>query len=496
MELSHVSQLHESGGRLGLTRWQSHARLVTLYFSLEESFMNVVILAAGMGKRMQSSLPKVLHAIAGKPMLKHVIDTARSLNMQGHATSNKICVIVGHGSEQVQAAVAAGDIAFAKQEPQLGTGHAVAQAIPHLDDAVPTLILYGDVPLTKQLSLQRLVTAAGSDKLAILTAVVDDPTGLGRIVREDGKIRRIVEQKDANEAERAIREINTGIMVAPTAKLKLWLQNLSNQNAQGEYYLTDIVAAAVSQGVEVTSAQPDAIWETLGVNSKVQLAELERLHQNNVAKNLMEQGVTLLDPARIDVRGELICGRDVTIDVGCVFEGKVEIADGARIGAYCVIKNARIGAGCEIKTFCHIEDAVIGDKGQIGPYARLRPGAELAEDVHIGNFVEVKNSQIAAHSKANHLAYIGDATVGSRVNIGAGTITCNYDGVNKFRTIIEDDAFIGSDSQLIAPVRVGKGATLGAGTTLSKDAPEGKLTVSRAKQLTIDGWQRPVKIKK
>ncbi|TXI91433.1 MAG: UDP-N-acetylglucosamine diphosphorylase/glucosamine-1-phosphate N-acetyltransferase [Burkholderiaceae bacterium] len=458
--------------------------------------MNVVILAAGMGKRMQSNLPKVLHAIAGKPMLKHVIDTARSLNMQGHTTSNKICVIVGHGSDQVQSAVAADDIAFAKQEPQLGTGHAVAQAIPHLDDAVPTLILYGDVPLTKQLSLQRLVTAAGSDKLAILTAVVDDPTGLGRIVREDGKIRRIVEQKDANEAERAIREINTGIMVAPTAKLKLWLQNLSNKNAQGEYYLTDIVAAAVSQGVEVTSAQPDAIWETLGVNSKVQLAELERLHQNNVAKNLMEQGVTLLDPARIDVRGELICGRDVTIDVGCVFEGKVEIADGARIGAYCVIKNARIGAGCEIKTFCHIEDAVIGDKGQIGPYARLRPGAELAEDVHIGNFVEVKNSQIAAHSKANHLAYIGDATVGSRVNIGAGTITCNYDGVNKFRTIIEDDAFIGSDSQLIAPVRVGKGATLGAGTTLSKDAPEGKLTVSRAKQLTIDGWQRPLKIKK
>lgn len=458
--------------------------------------MNVVILAAGMGKRMQSNLPKVLHAIAGKPMLKHVIDTARSLNMQGHATSNKICVIVGHGSDLVQAAVVADDIAFAKQEPQLGTGHAVAQAIPHLDDVVPTLILYGDVPLTKQLSLQRLVTAAGSDKLAILTAVVDDPTGLGRIVREDGKIRRIVEQKDASEAERAIREINTGIMVAPTAKLKLWLQNLSNKNAQGEYYLTDIVAAAVSQGVEVTSAQPDAIWETLGVNSKVQLAELERLHQNNVAKNLMEQGVTLLDPARIDVRGELICGRDVTIDVGCVFEGKVEIADGARIGAYCVIKNARIGAGCEIKTFCHIEDAVIGDKGQIGPYARLRPGAELAEDVHIGNFVEVKNSQIAAHSKANHLAYIGDATVGSRVNIGAGTITCNYDGVNKFRTIIEDDAFIGSDSQLIAPVRVGKGATLGAGTTLSKDAPEGKLTVSRAKQLTIDGWQRPVKIKK
>jgi bifunctional UDP-N-acetylglucosamine pyrophosphorylase/glucosamine-1-phosphate N-acetyltransferase len=457
--------------------------------------MNVVILAAGMGKRMQSNLPKVLHPIAGKAMLKHVIDTARSLSADGVAAA-KICVIYGHGGEQVREAVAADDIAFAKQEPQLGTGHAVAQAIPHLDDAVPTLILYGDVPLTRASSLQRLVQAAANNQLAILTAHMADPTGLGRIIREDGKICRIVEQKDANEAERAVTEINTGIMVAPTASLKKWLSGLSNNNAQGEYYLTDIVAAAVADGVEVTSAQPDAIWETLGVNSKVQLAELERLHQKNIALSLLEQGVTLLDPARIDVRGQLQCGRDVSIDVGCVFEGNVVIEDGAKIGAHCVIKNARIGAGSDIKPFCHIEDAVVGAKGQIGPYARLRPGAELAEDVHIGNFVEVKNSQIAAHSKANHLAYIGDATVGSRVNIGAGTITCNYDGVNKFRTIIEDDAFIGSDSQLIAPVRVGKGATLGAGTTLSKDAPEGKLTVSRAKQLTIDGWQRPVKIKK
>lgn len=454
--------------------------------------MNVVILAAGMGKRMQSNLPKVLHAIAGKPMLKHVIDTARGLSSE----AAKICVIIGHGGDQVQAAIAAEDITFAKQEPQLGTGHAVAQAIPHLDDAMPTLILYGDVPLTRAASLQALVNAAGQDKLAILTAVVDEPFGLGRIVREDGQIRRIVEQKDASEAERAIKEINTGIMVAPTKALKQWLQNLSNNNAQGEYYLTDIVAAAVAQGVPVTSAQPQAVWETLGVNSKTQLAELERLHQTNLARELMEQGVTLMDPSRIDVRGQLQCGRDVSIDVGCVFEGNVVLEDGAKIGPHCVIKNARIGAASDIKAFCHIEDAVVGAKGQVGPYARLRPGAELAEDVHIGNFVEVKNSQIAAHSKANHLAYIGDATVGSRVNIGAGTITCNYDGVNKFRTIIEDDAFIGSDTQLIAPVRVGKGATLGAGTTLSKDAPEGKLTVSRAKQLTIDGWQRPVKIKK
>jgi bifunctional UDP-N-acetylglucosamine pyrophosphorylase/glucosamine-1-phosphate N-acetyltransferase len=344
--------------------------------------------------------------------------------------------------------------------------------------------------------LQRLVDAAGSNKLAILTAQMADPSGLGRIIREQGKICRIVEQKDANAEELAIQEINTAIMVAPTAALKRWLGKLSNQNAQGEYYLTDIVASAVADGVEVTSAQPDAIWETMGVNSKVQLAELERLHQQHIALRLLEQGVTLLDPARIDVRGNLVCGRDVTIDIGCVFEGQVELADGVKIGAHCVIKNARIGAGADIKPFCHIEDAVVGAKGKIGPYARLRPGAELAEDVHIGNFVEVKNSQIAAHSKANHLAYIGDATIGSRVNIGAGTITCNYDGVNKFRTVIEDDAFIGSDSQLIAPVRVGKGATLGAGTTLSKDAPEGKLTVSRAKQLTIEGWQRPQKIKK
>lgn len=459
--------------------------------------MNVVILAAGMGKRMQSNLPKVLHPIAGKAMLQHVIDTVRQLaSEQTTEQTARVCVIYGHGGDQVPVAVAADDISFAKQEPQLGTGHAVAQAIPFLNDAVPTLILYGDVPLTRSSTLARLVQAAGQDQLAILTANMPDPTGLGRIIREDGKIRRIVEQKDANEAERAVTEINTGIMVAPTAALKRWLANLSNQNAQGEYYLTDIVASAVADGVVVTSAEPDAIWETTGVNSKQQLAELERIHQKNIAFTLLEQGVTLLDPARIDVRGSLVCGRDVSIDVGCVFEGKVELGEGVKVGANCVIKNARIGSGSDIKPFCHIEDAVVGAKGQIGPYARLRPGAVLGEDVHIGNFVEIKNSQIAAHSKANHLAYIGDATVGSRVNIGAGTITCNYDGVNKFRTVIEDDAFIGSDSQLIAPVRVGKGATLGAGTTLSKDAPEGKLTVSRAKQLTIEGWQRPVKIKK
>jgi len=439
---------------------------------------------------MQSDLPKVLHPLAGKPLLSHVIDTARSLSPSG------CCVVYGHGGDAVPVRLAAPDLSFVLQQPQLGTGHAVMQALPTLKDDQPTLILYGDVPLTDTATLQKLIAAAGNDKLAVLTVELDDPTGYGRIVREQQRIVRIVEQKDASEAERAIREVNTGILIAPTKKLKQWLANLSNDNAQGEYYLTDIIARAVADDVAVESAQPAFAWETLGVNSKVQLAELERIHQHNIANRLLEQGVTLADPMRLDVRGELLCGRDVEIDIGCIFEGKVELADKVRIGAHCVIKNARIASGAVIKPFCHIEDAVVGADGQIGPYARLRPGTELAQDVHIGNFVEIKNSQIAAHSKANHLAYVGDATVGSRVNIGAGTITCNYDGANKFRTIIEDDAFIGSDSQLVAPVTVGKGATLGAGTTLTKDAPAGTLTVSRAKQISIPGWQRPVKLKK
>ncbi|MRX07010.1 UDP-N-acetylglucosamine diphosphorylase/glucosamine-1-phosphate N-acetyltransferase [Pseudoduganella sp. FT25W] len=454
--------------------------------------MNVVILAAGMGKRMQSALPKVLHPLAGKPLLQHVLDTARSLS------ASRLCVIYGHGGAAVQALLAKQpeQVATALQEQQLGTGHAVIQALPELDDNVPTLILYGDVPLTTTASLQALVTAAGNDKLGILTVEQDDPTGLGRIVRENGHIVRIVEQKDASEAERAIKEINSGIMVAPTPLLKKWLGAIRNENAQGEYYLTDIVALAVADGVPVVSAQPSAQWEVAGVNSKVQLAELERIHQRNIANRLLEQGVTLLDPARIDVRGELVCGRDVTIDVGCVFEGKVELGDGVHVAAHNVIVNARILAGAQIKPFCHIEEAVVGEASLIGPYARLRPGTVLAEDVHVGNFVEIKNGQVAAHSKANHLAYIGDATIGSRVNIGAGVITCNYDGANKSRTVIEDDAFIGSDSQLVAPVTVGKGATLGAGTTLTKDAPAGKLTVSRPRQVTIENWTRPVKVKK
>ena len=452
--------------------------------------MNVVILAAGMGKRMQSDLPKVLHALAGKPLLLHVIDTARSLSPQ------RCCVVYGHGGDLVPQQLAADDLHFALQEPQLGTGHAVTQALPVLDDTQPTLVLYGDVPLTTSATLQKLVAAAGKDKLAVLTVDLDDPTGYGRIVREQNKIVRIVEQKDANETERLIQEVNTGILIAPTTHLKNWLAKLSNNNAQGEYYLTDIIASAVADGVTVTSSQPAHAWETLGVNSKVQLAELERIHQHNIAHALLEQGVTLMDPARIDVRGELHCGRDVVIDVGCVFEGKVELADGVTISANCVIKNARIAKGTLIKAFCHIEDCVIGEAAEIGPYARLRPGTTLADHVHIGNFVEVKNSQLGSKSKANHLAYVGDATVGERVNIGAGTITCNYDGANKHRTIIEDDAFIGSDSQLVAPVTVGKGATLGAGTTLTKDAPANSLTVSRSKQISIADWQRPVKQKK
>jgi len=449
--------------------------------------MNIVVLAAGMGKRMRSDLPKVLHPLAGKPLLAHVLDCARSL------APNRIVVVYGHGGERVPKALAAPDLRWALQEPQLGTGHAVMQAAPMLDESVPTLVLYGDVPLTSRETLVRLAEAAGAGRLALLTVELDDPSGYGRIVREGGRIRRIVEHKDADEATRAIREVNTGILVAPTAALERWLGALSNDNVQREYYLTDVVAAAVAEGVEVVGTQPAAVWETLGVNSKAQLAELERIYQRNVAGRLMDEGVTLADPARIDVRGRLACGRDVEIDVNCVFEGDVSIGDGARIGANCVIRDARIGARARILPFTHIDDATVGADARIGPYARLRPGTELAEHTHVGNFVEMKNTKMAAHSKANHLAYVGDAVVGARVNIGAGTITCNYDGVNKHQTVIEDDAFIGSDTQLVAPVRVGRGATLGAGTTLTRDAPPEKLTVSRAKQATIDSWKRPLK---
>ena len=451
--------------------------------------MNVVILAAGQGKRMHSDLPKVLHPLAGKPLLGHVLDTAREIG------ATKICVVYGHGGEQVRAALDAPDLTWALQEPQLGTGHAVLQAMPAAVPSAPTLILYGDVPLIRTSTLRRLIEAAGRGSLALLTVHLENPKGYGRIVRVDGAVKRIVEEKDADDAEKAIREINTGILVAPTAALARWLPMLGNRNAQGEYYLTDIVALAVAEGMPVVTAHPDAIWETEGVNSKLQLAALERVHQRTIAERLMEAGVTLADPARFDVRGELICGRDVSIDVNCVFEGRVELDDGVSIGANCVLKNCHIGSGTRIAPFCHIEDAEVGADNIIGPYARLRPGTELGSGVHIGNFVEVKNSTIADSSKANHLAYIGDATIGRRVNVGAGTITCNYDGANKHRTVIEDDVFIGSDTQLVAPVTVGRGATLGAGTTLTRDAPPDQLTVSRAKQMSIPGWKRPVKKK-
>jgi len=452
--------------------------------------MNIVILAAGQGKRMHSNLPKVLHPIAGKPLLAHVIDTARSL------APEKLIIVRGHGGDLVQARVAAEDIGWAEQAQQLGTGHALAQAMPQLGAAGQTLVLYGDVPLTTPETLKSLLHA-GRNGLAILTVDLANPSGYGRIVRDaSGQVRSIVEEKDASPEQKTIREVNTGIMVMPTARLADWLASLKNDNAQGEYYLTDIVALAVAEGLPVSTAQPLGEWEVLGVNSKVQLAELERQHQLNIADALLVAGVRLADPARIDVRGTLKHGRDVAIDVGCVFEGIVELGDAVEVGPYCVLKNVRVGPGTRIAAFCHFEDAVIGPDGILGPYARLRPGTELGPEVHIGNFVEVKKSRIGAQSKANHLAYIGDAEIGQRVNVGAGTITCNYDGANKFKTIIEDDVFIGSDTQLVAPVTVGRGATLGAGTTLTKNAPPDALTVSRSKQITLNGWQRPVKEKK
>jgi bifunctional UDP-N-acetylglucosamine pyrophosphorylase/glucosamine-1-phosphate N-acetyltransferase len=452
--------------------------------------MNIVILAAGQGKRMHSNLPKVLHPVAGKALAQHVIDTARSL------VPEKLVVVFGHGGEAVRSTLKAADVLWAKQEPQLGTGHAVAQALPELSGEGQTLVLYGDVPLTKAATLKRLIQS-GKDGLAILTVELENPVGYGRIVRDAaGLVQRIVEEKDASAEEKEIHEVNTGIMAIPSSRLADWLGKLSNNNAQGEYYLTDVVALAVAEGVPIHTAQPDGEWEVLGVNSKVQLAELERVHQRNIADQMLVGGVRLADPNRIDVRGELNYGRDVSIDVGCVFEGKVDLADAVEVGPYCVLKNVKVGAGTRIAAFCHFEDALIGPDGVLGPYARLRPGTELGPEVQIGNFVEVKKSKIAAQSKANHLAYIGDAEIGQRVNIGAGTITCNYDGANKFKTIIEDDAFIGSDTQLVAPVTVGRGATIGAGTTLTKNAPADSLTVSRAKQMTLASWVRPKKVEK
>ncbi|MGZ5062311.1 MAG: bifunctional UDP-N-acetylglucosamine diphosphorylase/glucosamine-1-phosphate N-acetyltransferase GlmU [Usitatibacter sp.] len=450
--------------------------------------LQVVILAAGQGKRMHSSLPKVVHPLAGRPLLSHVIDAAREL------APETLCVVVGHAAEAVRRSIAADGISWAVQERQLGTGHAVLQAMPHLRDEGMVLVLYGDVPLIAPQTLRSLVAAAGDSGLALLTQELADPKGYGRIVRDPaGRVVRIVEEKDASAAERAIREVNTGILAAPRRRLAAWLAALRNDNAQGEYYLTDVVAAAAADATRIETRHPGAPHECLGVNSKVELASLERRLQMNEASRLLESGVTLADPARIDVRGELVCGRDVTIDVNCIFEGRVSLADGVRIGANCILRDATVGARTEVKPFTLIEEAAIGADARIGPYARIRPGTTLADEVHVGNFVEVKASTFGRGSKANHLAYVGDSSVGSAVNIGAGTITCNYDGASKHRTVIEDDVHIGSDVQLVTPVTVGKGATIAAGATIVKDVPPGGLTLTEAKQVTKPGWERPRK---
>jgi bifunctional UDP-N-acetylglucosamine pyrophosphorylase/glucosamine-1-phosphate N-acetyltransferase len=451
------------------------------------SGLSVVILAAGQGKRMHSRLPKVLQPLGGKPLIEHAVATARALKPV------RICVVYGYGGEQVPQALRADGLTFVKQEPQLGTGHALTQALPHLGGAGLALVLYGDVPLVGEETLAAMI-AGGRDRLTLLTAELDDPAGYGRIVRNRrGSITSIVEEKDASASQRGIREINSGIMALPTARLERWLSKLTDRNVQREYYLTDVVPLALADRVEVAAVKVRAPWEILGVNSKQQLAELERIYQRQQAERLMEAGVTIVDPARIDVRGSLHCGGDVRIDVNCVFEGEVRLEDRVEIGANCVLKDVVVGPGTRIEAFTWMDGAKIGANCRIGPYARFRPGTRLAEDVHIGNFVEVKASEIGAGSKANHLAYLGDTTVGRDVNVGAGTITCNYDGGAKHRTVIEDDVFIGSDTMLVAPVVVRRGATIGAGSTITREAPAGELTIARAKQVTVPGWKRPKK---
>ncbi|MBC7956360.1 MAG: bifunctional UDP-N-acetylglucosamine diphosphorylase/glucosamine-1-phosphate N-acetyltransferase GlmU [Cytophagales bacterium] len=457
--------------------------------------LDIVIMAAGKGTRMKSNCPKVLHKLAGRSLLQHVLHAAASLG------ADRIITITGHGAEQVEAAVQAPNLQFVRQMPQLGTGHAVQQAVPALHNEGTTLILNGDVPLITADTARALVDACGGTKLALLTIELDDPSGYGRIVRQGNAVRAIVEHKDASPEQRQIREIYTGMMAVPTAALKRWLANLKNDNVQAEYYLTDIVAMAVADGTPVVAAQPNSEAEVMGVNSPLQLADLERRHQRAQAERLMEDGVRLADPARFDLRGELQCGSDVEIDVNCIFEGQVNLGSGVRVGANCVIRNARIADNVVIHPFTHIDGGIgespqgvsIGAGSSIGPFARLRPGAELAEDVHIGNFVEVKNSTLARGAKANHLAYLGDATVGERVNYGAGSITANYDGANKHRTVIGNDVHVGSNSVLIAPVTLGEGATIGGGSTISKNVAAGDLAVARGKQVSIAGWVRPVK---
>jgi bifunctional UDP-N-acetylglucosamine pyrophosphorylase/glucosamine-1-phosphate N-acetyltransferase len=460
--------------------------------------VDVVILAAGKGTRMKSRLPKVLHRLAGRALVQHVIDTVAALD------ARRVVVVTGNGAAQVETALSgwaqAGGMpipAFVRQEPQLGTGHAVQQALPALRDDGVALILNGDVPLIQAATLQSLIDASGARRLALLSVDMPDPTGYGRIVRTGGAVRAIVEQKDASQEQREIREIYTGVMALPNALLKRWLTLLTNDNAQGEYYLTDIVDLAVKDGAEVVAVKTRDPVQVEGVNSPLQLAGLERAFQLRQARALMEQGVRIADPARFDLRGRLQCGQDVEIDLNCVFEGRVSLGEGVKIGANCVIANASISAGAVIHPFTHIDGEKlgvrIGEGALIGPFARLRPGADLGPEVHVGNFVEIKNSTLARGAKANHLAYLGDATVGERVNYGAGAITANYDGANKRRTVIEDDVHVGSNSVLVAPVTIGRGGTVGASSTITKDTAPGALAVARGRQVSITNWQRPKK---
>ncbi|RMG34409.1 MAG: UDP-N-acetylglucosamine diphosphorylase/glucosamine-1-phosphate N-acetyltransferase [Gammaproteobacteria bacterium] len=449
--------------------------------------LGIVILAAGQGTRMKSDLPKVLHTLGDRPLLQHVIDTARQV------APERIVVVYGHGGDQVREAVPDADLLWAEQAAQLGTGHAVAQAMPQLEGMDRILVLYGDVPLIRAETLQRLIDCAG-DGLGLLTVTLDDPTGYGRIQRDaDGEVQCIVEQKDASPEQQTICEVNTGIMVLPGARLAQWLGRLSNDNAQGEYYLTDILAMAVSEGIPVAVTQPDEAVEAEGVNNRLQLAALERALQRRQAERLLLAGLGMRDPARFDLRGSLAHGRDCVLDVNVVIEGDVVLGDRVRIGPNCVLRNCRIDDDVELLENCVIESAHIGAGSRVGPFSRLRPGAHLVGGNHVGNFVEIKNAVIGEGSKVNHLTYVGDADIGRRVNVGAGTITCNYDGANKHRTVIGDDAFIGSNTALVAPVTVGPGATIGAGSVITRDAPEGQLTLTRARQTTVEGWERPRK---
>jgi len=450
--------------------------------------LDILVLAAGKGTRMRSDLPKVLHPIGGKALVQHVVDTARQVG------GEQILIITGHGAEKVEERMAAPDVKFVLQAQQLGTGHAVQQALPHLRKEATVLILYGDVPLTRAETLQKLITHVRDSQMGLLTINMQDPTGYGRIIRDAaGAVSAIVEHKDANDEQKKIAEINTGIMAVKAKHLHKWLPALQNNNAQGEYYLTDIIAMAKTDGIVIQVEQPTAVEEVEGINNRQQQAALERFYQKQKANELMVAGVTLLDPSRIDIRGNLGVGRDVVIDVNCVFEGAVELGDGVTIEPNCVIINSRIGNNTHIKAYSHIEDSVLASDCDIGPYARLRPGTDLAEGVKIGNFVETKKAVIAKGSKVNHLSYIGDAKIGSGVNVGAGTITCNYDGVNKSKTEIGDNAFIGSNSALVAPIKIGASATVGAGSVITKNVGDADLAIARSKQTNLQGWERPTK---